>query len=360
MTHKTLKKTVLGLAALCASLALATPRAEAVNAAQLMQAYTQQAAQPVSQLVATGDAARPFRYVRADFSVNFTSGTRAWTEREARLIQNAMDLLPIGYLRRARAGGLDRLERQAGSAHVGAIASGATGISPPFLGYIGLGDAGFPTNVDGGAQQRLANKLMCHELGHQVEWGMGAVWYVRGSAFTPISWDPVVKVPWFGVRNLDSFATDYSLTNPWEDFAEACKLYWYQPDDLRAHSQAKYDYMRNHVFDGVESDPSIRFQTSNVRPFVTPHVDGLSTGDAGRLSFITIHGHDWLDMWDGGFTRVRFGGHAAVTSMAVSRQTIYAEVPYIDTGSQPVTVATGDGTSNAASFQVTKPWWQFW
>jgi hypothetical protein len=363
---KTTSKSLVTLAAAALLSTLGAERASAQNmAASTYARYAYAAAYyaaqqaPTSQLVATGDAGVPYRYVREDISFDLKSGTRAWTQREAQLTQNAIDNLPIGYLRHARAGGLKRIERQAGTAHVGPIASPATGISPPFLGYIGVGDKAFEEQ-DPARAQTEANFLFVHEIGHQVEWSLGAVWYVKGSDFTPISWDPVAKIPWYGYRNFNSFATDYALTNPWEDFAEACTLYWYQPDDLKAHSYAKWQFVHDRAFDGVESPASVRQEAKRIRGFVTPQIQSLSSSNGDPLGVKVIHGASFLSMWDGGFTKVRFGGHGALTSMAVSEQTIYASVPVIDAGSQPITVQTGDGTSNAAAFTVNKPWWKFW
>jgi hypothetical protein len=207
--------------------------------------------------------------------------------------------------------------------------------------------------------QDAVDGIVCHELGHQVEWGLGAVWMVKGSAFTPIAWDPVAKIPWYGLRSMNLFVTDYSMTNPWEDFAESCMTYWYQPQDLLGKSAAKYQFVQAHAFGGLTSPASLRKQVADIRANVRPQIGSLSSGSGDPFSVKTIGGQNWLSMWDGGFTHVTFGGHGAVTSLAVTEQTIYAVVPD-DTGSQPVQVTTNDGASNQAGFNVNKPWWQFW
>ena len=351
--------------ALAATLvAAATPAFAQASRASM---YTQQSSAAaatqatISTLSATGNSSAPYQYTRQDISWTLQNASKGWTATEASALQVALDKLPIGYLRRARTGGMTHFNRDAGVAHVGFIpAPGAAGVSPPFLGYVSLGDGAFPTyNNSSVIYQPAIDSIACHELGHQIEWGQGAVWMVKGSAFTPISWDPVAKIPWYGLRSMNLFATEYSMTNPWEDFADACRLYWYQPDDLKRFSMAKWQYMHDRVFDGLESTGDIRQYVMQIRPFVTPQINGLSAYSADPFTIKTIHGNNWLSMWDGGYTHVGFGNHGAVTSMCVSRQTIYAMVPDY-TGYQPVHVSTPDGGSNWVGFNVNKPWYQFW
>ena len=44
----------------------------------------------------------------------------------------------------------------------------------------------------------------------------------------------------------------YAQTNPFEDFAETYALYRLDPTRLKALSSARYTYMRDRVFDGIE------------------------------------------------------------------------------------------------------------
>lgn len=46
--------------------------------------------------------------------------------------------------------------------------------------------------------------------------------------------------------------TDYSNTNPQEDLCESTMLYLYDPQRLKASSQARYDFVRDNLFKGVE------------------------------------------------------------------------------------------------------------
>jgi hypothetical protein len=347
---------------LAAALLAATP-ALGQNYARMNQynsALYAAMAQPVSTLVATGNSSAPYTYVRQDVSWQLQNATKGWTLAEAQAVQAALDILPINYLHHARNGGMNAFHRDAGYAHVGVIpAPGAAGVSPPFLGYVSLGDSAFNHNNDGSIYQPGVSSVVCHEVGHQVEWSLGAIWMLKGSAFTPISWDPVAKIPWYGLRSMNLFPTDYGMTNPWEDFADACRLYWFQPNDLYCFSPAKWQFMHDNVFDGIQSPASVRQQVMKIRSFVTPQINALSSGDGDPFSVKGIYGQNWLSMWDGGYTRVTFGGNGAVSSTAISRQTIYAMVPN-DQGWQPVQVNTPDGWSNQAGFNVDKPWWQFW
>lgn len=46
--------------------------------------------------------------------------------------------------------------------------------------------------------------------------------------------------------------TDYSKTNPKEDLSESVKLYMYNPDKLKNSSMKRYNFIRDHIFAGVE------------------------------------------------------------------------------------------------------------
>jgi hypothetical protein len=46
--------------------------------------------------------------------------------------------------------------------------------------------------------------------------------------------------------------TGYSNTNPQEDLCESAMLYLYDPQRLKASSQARYDFVRDNLFKGVE------------------------------------------------------------------------------------------------------------
>jgi hypothetical protein len=305
-----------------------------------------------ANLQTSSKADTPYRYVRSDVNWPLVNKNKDWTEAEARMIAIALNQLPLSYLRKAENGGLNRLERH--GAHpevVGITADEACAISPPLLGYMGFANDTFES-------QEKANRIVCHELAHQVEWGMGAFWYVKGSDFTDIAWEPSFSIPWYGKKNWNSFVNSYARKDPWEDFAIACEWYWYSPDALRAHSSSKYDYVKSHVFNHQVSPEAIRTNKDGA-DFIKPGIDSVGDGSADKWDTVKVRGDYFLDMFEGGYTKVYFRDERA-WSTTVSSHTSYATVPWMDEGNATVKVKTPDGWSNGKTFKIEKPWWEFW
>ncbi len=115
--------------------------------------------------------------------------------------------------------------------------------------------------------------VLVHELGHAIDLGgiQGSP-AAKKSAFNdgpnPIfvndlstiyyaySWDDSQKKR--SATNQLDFVSGYAMTNPFEDFAESFTYYYYHNKDFKKLAQnneklaLKYDYMKDHVFDGFE------------------------------------------------------------------------------------------------------------
>src|SRR5437773_6824420 len=99
------------------------------------------------------------------------------------------------------------------------------------------------------------------------------------------------------------------MTNPSEDFAESCAMYWYDPQTLAQHSPAKLAFMRDRVFGGLASPQAIHFTlATGLRGFVAPTIYSLSDYKDQPLGWTTVRGENFLGPQDGGFDRVQFGG----------------------------------------------------
>lgn len=89
---------------------------------------------------------------------------------------------------------------------------------------------------------------IAHEIGHNAEE------YIPNSAVN--EWDNLYYdssldyISSFGEDNR--FVTDYATTSPEEDFAETYSFYINDPEMVQAICPEKYDFMKDHVFNGKE------------------------------------------------------------------------------------------------------------
>ncbi len=95
-----------------------------------------------------------------------------------------------------------------------------------------------------------------HELGHAIAAETGAD---RSPAWLALSgWEvetyegPSGLVENYRATIKEAVVSGYGSTSPVEDFAESVSAYRYNPQHLRSRSQAKYDFIKHTVFNGVE------------------------------------------------------------------------------------------------------------
>lgn len=83
-------------------------------------------------------------------------------------------------------------------------------------------------------------EVLCHEIGH--------------NAHNNLS--PAAKMEWMEIHanswETDGFVSDYAHYDVYEDFAESYNAYINNPELLKFVSEEKYEFMRDHVFDGRE------------------------------------------------------------------------------------------------------------
>jgi hypothetical protein len=330
---------VVGLLVL---LAAPAPRADAAN---------------LGTLTVVGSSGERYRWSRNGLTISLLDRHGKWTEQEAVWVRDALDLLPDLYIKKAIAGGLQKIHRD--GLHpdapwqfiepVGETIK-AVAVPPAPWNYVAVCDQMF-------SSPEKVRQVITHELGHCVHWSLGGFGITTGTpaAWSSISWTGAGYV---GLKSWNGFVTSYSRGNLREDFADCAKFYWLAPDLLARKNPAKFAYMRDVVFERLVSPPAARLPLQLVDD-VEPVISSLGDTAEPAGGAIKVHGSYFMAPTDGGFDTVRFRGTAAL-HLAVSRKQVIAYVPAIGSGSAPVTVTTQDGKSNAAAFTVKKPWWHFW
>lgn len=314
----------------------------------------------LGNLRAVGRGDLRFVWSRAGLSIDLRDRHGRWTEPEAVQVRDALDKLPDTYIRKAIRAGLRKIYRD------GAVPEApwdflpsdhnpsGVAVPPAPWNYVAVGDRLFR---DDGAK---VYKIVTHEVGHCVQWGIsGWATPVSGTpGWTGISWTTGIPTG-DGLRSWNGFVSTYARKNHQEDFADACAYYWLAPDELRKASPAKFRYMRDVVFDGLVPPPEAREPERKAIDPVVPEIERLGDRSDDVGSLVQIHGSYFMGPLDGGFNKVRYRGTRTI-HLPISRTHLHSWVPAISTGSAPITVTTQDGTSEAAAFTVTKPWWKFW
>jgi hypothetical protein len=350
--------TLTTLGVLGASASASAQQAALVARARNTALFT--AAESLGNLSVVGQGTVAYHYARGPLSVDLVNRDGSWTLDEAKAVRDSIDLLPDVYIRKVASSGVAKLIRDADHPQVplNSIfgvdwAAAVTVVEWPFQ-YVTYGNNVFQNGF------AWTYEVVTHEFGHCVDYGQNLYGFSQ-SGFWSISWNVLTLVSSAGLKDWNGFVTDYARSNEAEDFAECCAYYWLNPDRLAAANPAKYRYMHDVIFEGAVS-PAAAHEPGNkpVPAWIVPQVTGLGSASADNYATISIYGNYFMGAFDGGWNDPRFGGSDSATHVAISRTHMYATVPGIDPGSAPVAVRTEDGTSNAAAFQVTKPWWKFW
>lgn len=298
-----------------------------------------------------------YRWTRGALAFELHDRAGHWTAEEAGWVAEALDSLPDVYLRRARVGAgkmyRDGKKPNAPWEVLQEVGDKIAGIAAPIAPwhYIAFGDRTF-------RDRDKAIRVTVHELGHCVQFALsGLATVVTGTrGFTSINW--TTGVPGIGLKSYNGFPSNYARNNHMEDFAEACEFYWVAPSALRKASRAKYEFMRDVVFQGNRSPSSVRVEQEPTA-LVRPEISSLGDSHDSWYSLVKVRGQYFMGPLDGGYNRVHYRGTRAV-HVPVSRGLIYSWVPSIKKGSAPITVTTQDGTSEGKAFRVDHPWWKFW
>ncbi len=90
---------------------------------------------------------------------------------------------------------------------------------------------------EGSYDRPAMEHTLVHEVGHNVYWNM--------SAEDQANWNRLSSS-----SRPDEYVSDYAQTNPKEDFAETYASHVLDPSLLKDVSPAKFNFMRDHVFNG--------------------------------------------------------------------------------------------------------------
>lgn len=101
----------------------------------------------------------------------------------------------------------------------------------------------------------IARSTIVHELGHVIAFQSGI--HSSPEWLNKAGWVSKVKVkggakPESKPTKPETIVSRYGMSNEWEDFAESVVAYRYNPELLKAKSPAKYQMVRQTVFDNVE------------------------------------------------------------------------------------------------------------
>lgn len=88
-----------------------------------------------------------------------------------------------------------------------------------------------------------------HELGHVFDWN----WWSSRPEWLQLSDWPLDPKLWKDFKmDPNKFVSEYSRSNPAEDFAESVVAYRYRPENFERRAPRKYAFIRDGVFMGVE------------------------------------------------------------------------------------------------------------
>src|SRR5204863_6248528 len=121
----------------------------------------------------------------------------------------------------------------------------------------------------------------------------------------------------------NGFVTDYARSNQLEDFAETAKFYWINPDELLRVSPEKFAFMRDVVYEQLQSPASARSGRITGLAPVGPAVASLGAASAEPFVPVAVRGERFMAAWDGGWNAVRFRGATAL-HVPVTRTLLYA------------------------------------
>jgi len=314
----------------------------------------------LGNLSVVNQGAVKYRYTRDGVVWDLVNREGSWTRAHAIMIRDALDKLPMSYLRKARASGVDKFYRDADrpimplQSIFGIDEASAVAVPMWPFQYVAFSNSSFRS-------EDAAYSITAHELGHCVHWQLMTSNPGRAISFSDLSWVSVISlIGDNGLKSWNGFTREYARSNFREDFADSAGWYWHSPEGLYAASPAKFRFMRDHVYDGVVPTAAVRLNREAMAR-VTPRISSLSSNKGVHLAVRDVRGEFFMAPGDGGFNKVRF---SQVTALHVptSRTHMYATVPASCNPSPnwQVTVETQDGKSNAIRFEVEGAWWRFW
>ncbi len=131
-------------------------------------------------------------------------------------------------------------------------------------------DSAFEKNGD-----QFGEGTLIHELGHAVWYGLEddlKGWYLN------ISWK--YNDGEWGKRFGNLFVSEYSTSDPLEDFAEHFAAYVRNPELLKSKASIKYQWLKENVFDGVEYKNQAKYKNTSIK------LEGSKTPDYTAPYFI--------------------------------------------------------------------------
>jgi hypothetical protein len=97
----------------------------------------------------------------------------------------------------------------------------------------------YPQTPDGCTDRGDLEETIAHEIGHNV--------HANLSPETQATWEQISTA-----SGNDEYVSEYARTDIHEDFAESYAVYQQDPELLHEVSAAKYDFMRDQVYNGRE------------------------------------------------------------------------------------------------------------
>ncbi|RCK80204.1 MAG: Period clock protein [Candidatus Ozemobacter sibiricus] len=177
-----------------------------------------------------GDIAGLKAEMRSKYGINATAGYGGadWSARQLEEALKVLASLPERYRSCTK-----NIQRDAG---------GLPGMPPGVLGWV---QPGIPTVhlLNSACYQGTFQGTLVHEMAHCFQANFPAV----QAAFERQFW-PNGR---YG-GPISSSVSSYGNTQPVEDFAESCRQYWQAGAYMRQTNPARYEFIKNNVFDGKE------------------------------------------------------------------------------------------------------------
>ncbi len=178
----------------------------------------------------SGDIAGLKAEMRSKYGINATAGYGGadWSARQLEEANKVLATLPERFRSCTK-----NIQRDAG---------GLPGMPPGVLGWV---QPGIPTVhlLNSACYQGTFQGTLVHEMAHCFQANFPAV----QSAFERQFW-PNGR---YG-GPVSSSVSSYGNTQPVEDFAESCRQYWQAGSYMRQTNPARYEFIKQYVFDGKE------------------------------------------------------------------------------------------------------------